>query len=525
MAPGGLTLVSPVAGDACPWLPSASVGASWPLILSGSPRSIAIGTTGLALYCLTLAPTVLWGDDAELQRIVVTGEPRVVGQSGGASHLLWLGIARAFVASTGWLPLDLAGRTTLVSALGAALALGAVYRAACQLAAPVVRHPWAAGVATAVALGVSHTFWLLAVRPAVYTLQTALLALAIWGALRWRQKGEVAALGVCAVAAGGALANHLMIVASLPGLAALVVGLPRERRRALAVPVGVVGLLGALLLGAVTLSGAQLGDLLGAVVRFRPGMPGVRTALMAPAFLAYQFPLSLPLAVVGGWRLWRAARGVFLGVVLLYVGNVALALILRVRDQFIFFLPSYVPVALLVGLGGAAILEQGWRRWAPGVVRTLVGGALAAPLVLYPLAALVGGAVAQRAAPARRLPGRDPVVFYLLPGKGGYVGARAYGEGALGAVAPGAVILGDWLPYQTLRYLQAVEGRRPDVLLAQVNAGAGTQLRFLLQQEGRPLYLADSAPAPYYEMEEIRRCFEVRPAGTVFRLVPRGGCG
>jgi hypothetical protein len=115
------------------------------------------------------------------------------------------------------------------------------------------------------------------------------------------------------------------------------------------------------------------------------------------------------------------------------------------------------------------------------------------------------------------------VAYYLLPAKGGYTGARAYGEQALSALAPGAAVVADWLPYQTLRYLQQVEGRRPDVLLSNINAGTGQQMTFLREHAGkRPLYLADRAPAPYYDLEEIERCFALQEAGPLYRLAPKG---
>src|SRR3954454_5347871 len=102
--------------------------------------ALAAMAAGVALYVATMAPTVLWGDDAELQRIVVTGEPRVIGQSSGASHLLWLVLASAVVRSTSWLPLDPAGRTTLLTALFGAVALGFVALAGCALASSVARR-------------------------------------------------------------------------------------------------------------------------------------------------------------------------------------------------------------------------------------------------------------------------------------------------------------------------------------------------------------------------------------------------
>ena len=481
---------------------------------------------GLALYCATVAPTVLWGDDAELQRIVVTGEQRTLGQSGAASHLLWLWVTRAFVSLTGWLPLDAAGRTNLVSALAAALALPFVYGAAAEVARSVGRSERVAGVAAAAAFGLSHTFWLLAVRPDVYTLQTALLAGAAWALLRWRRAGGWWLLAVAACCVAAALLNHVMILASGLGLAAIALSAGATRRRTLLLPAVGAAALGLVVLAFAATRGVPVLSLVQAALSYRPQQPSPRDTALLGGYLLYQFPLSLPLALAGAVTLWRRDRGLAAVLTLLYGGNVLLMLFrhhpaMYVRDQYIFFLPSYLPVALAVGLGAAVAASR--------VRPALLGLLLAAPLVVYPVASLTAGALATRLAPARQLPGRDPVAYYLLPPKPGYEGARRFAREAFAALESDAVVVSDWLPYQTLLYVQQVEGVRPDVRLEMINAGNDAQLGFLLSEVQRrsappPLYLADNSPAPYYEMGLIERCFTVTPQGPIFRLSYRGGC-
>ena len=478
------------------------------------------------LYCGTVAPTVLWGDDAELQRIVLTGEQRMLGQSGAASHLLWLAVTRAFVFWTGWLPLDAAGRTNLVSALAGALALPFVYGAAAEVARAVGRSVLVAGVAAAGAFALSHTFWLLAVRPDVYTLQTALLACATWALLRWRRAGGVGLLAIASLAATAALLNHVMILASGLGLAAIALSATSGRRRGLLLSALAAGTIGLVVLALAALRGVPLLSLVQAALSYRPQLPSPRDVVLLGGYLVYQFPLSLPLALVGVVALWRRERALTLALMLLYGANVLLMLFrhhpaMEVRDQYIFFLPSYVPVAILIGLGAAAATMR--------VKPALLGALVAAPLVVYPVASATAGAIATRLAPARQLPGRDPVGYYLLPPKMGYDGARRFADAAFAALEPGAVVVSDWLPYQTLLYVQQVEGTRPDVQLEMINAGNDAQLSFLLTQVQRrsvppPLYLADNSPPPYYELEQIGRCFTVTPEGPVFRLTYRGGC-
>ena len=213
---------------------------------------------GLALYCATVAPTVLWGDDAELQRIVLTGEQRTLGQSGAASHLLWLTVTRAFVAATGWVPLDAAGRTNLVSALAGAFALPLIYGAAAEVARAAGRNATVSGLAAAGGFGLSHTFWLLAVRPAVYTLQTALLTCAVWALLRWRRTGGWWLLALAALAVAAALLNHVMILASGLGLAAIALSAQAARRRTLLRPAVGAALVAAVLLALAAARGVPV---------------------------------------------------------------------------------------------------------------------------------------------------------------------------------------------------------------------------------------------------------------------------
>ena len=536
---------------------------------SGGQWPLAVMLLALVLYSTTLAPTVLWGDDAELQRIVVTGEQRTIGQSSPASHLLWLTLASWFVRVS-MVPDDIAGRVNFVSALCAAMTVLFVYLAVAEIARQTssrqrqsstqadalarIRPTWpaVAGIAAAAALALSHTFWLLAVRPNVYTLQTALIAAALWIVLRWRAPPHRPWLPVAAAGLLGlALFNHALVLASVPGFVWLVLVVPRSARRQLVVAVLLTAALVLVALAGAALRGLPVMDLLGAMANYRAQIPLLRDALLLPVYLAYQFPLSLPLALIGAGWLWHRDRAVLIGLLGLYLGNALLMLTrhhpgMYVRDQFLFYLASYLPVALLIGIGAAVIAAMATSRQAktaqshvghqaarsrPGTwqqrpwrIAAALGVAalIAAPVVIYPLVARFAGEVSLRLAPARHLPGRDPVSFYLLPWKTGYHGAREFGRVALTGLPRDAVVVADWLPFHTLRYLQVIDGLRTDVTIAQLNAGEGVQLRYLLDQErGRPLYLADDSPFPYYERAAIERCFRIEPDGVLYRLERR----
>ena len=67
---------------------------------------------------------------------------------------------------------------------------------------------------------------------------------------------------------------------------------------------------------------------------------------------------------------------------------------------------------------------------------------------------------------ARSLPYRDNQTYFLNPNKHGEDGARRFATEAFQVARPSAVIFADYTPYSVLRYVQLVEGVRPDVLSA-----------------------------------------------------------
>lgn len=143
-------------------------------LLTLALHSLAISGGVLLLYLATLAPTVLWGDDAEFQRLAFTGR---VG-AGVRSYPLWVAVAHSL---SRWLPAEAAWSANLVSALCAALVVGVLFVLVSGLT-----HSRPAGWVAGLALAFSHTFWLHAVRAEVYTLfllgYVLVLAL-LWG---WR---------------------------------------------------------------------------------------------------------------------------------------------------------------------------------------------------------------------------------------------------------------------------------------------------------------------------------------------------
>ena len=171
---------------------------------------------GLCLYAATLAPTVLWGDDATLQLAAVDGQLR----ASAGSHPAWVALAHLLSA----LPIrELAYRVNLLSALAGAATLGLFYLI---LRAVPVSRP--AGILATLAFAVSHTFWAHAVRAEVYTLTLATMGLMVVAGLYWQRTGQDRYLALEGAAIGLALTTHVLALLYLPALAWLLIARRRQ---------------------------------------------------------------------------------------------------------------------------------------------------------------------------------------------------------------------------------------------------------------------------------------------------------
>jgi len=483
----------------------------------------------LAFYLATLAPTVLWGDDAFYQRSAVAG----ILPADGGGHWLWLQMARQFVR----LPVgDAAYRVNLLSAAAASAALAVLYLA---IRCAGISRPGAS--IAALALAVSHTFWTHAVRAEVYTLFTFWMAVQLTLWFRWHRRRDWP-IHLAAFLFGATLLSHQMAALLAPAMLHLVW---RRRAwqsgRAWAATVGLLaaGLVPFLLVVHeqvhadsladsvrlyLTHSGRDFGH---AMFDFEVSRLG-RDAATWLGFLALQFVgPALLLGVVGARRAlppvararagspatdlisgasrdsWTDSperRDVWGTVAVLYVTAALFAAGYRVNDQFAFFLPSYVAFAFFIGAGWDVASTKIPAARLPMVACTAMIAVATIPPLAYRGAAEVFVRMDLNPLAIRDLPGREPNRYFLWPSKRGYGGAEAYGRATLESLPPGAVLIADHTPFETLMYLQAVAGMRPDVRIVKVEAG--DKLAPVMRAfEGRaPVFLADDDPR-YYNLE------------------------
>jgi hypothetical protein len=468
-----------------------------------APKVVVAATlllVGVALlFSYTLAPGLLWGDDAMFQMSLATGAL--------TSHPVWGILGRLWAAFPYG---DVAFRANLASASYAVAASGFLFFIVFSLT-----DQWQSSLLAGLALSLSHAFWLHAVRAEVYSLHVFLFLTGLWALLQWRQRpGSWGWLVLAALVWLVGIANHLLMALVLPGGLWLVVHtFPASpgRRTWLRIAVGIV--VAALLLYLAFPS--VLSEVLPRSVRYVLSafrMTPRRLATDA-VLLVYQFPFTGLLIPAGMIFLWRHQKPVAIGLALMALPTALFAAAFDVPDSYVYFLPVYALLALLAGLGGRSIASHPAQdQIALGVVLVVLQIALyrATPLILDRFAPTLLG--------ARDLPGRPANEFFLWPPKRGHDGARRFAEDTLRDLPAQAIIAADWTLFTPLMYLQTVEGWRPDVRILEMSSAAIPIL--LDHRQDRPLYLADDY-APYYALDEFLPYFELKPSGSVFQLIPR----
>jgi hypothetical protein len=459
------------------------------------------------LYLATLAPTVLWGDEAKFQRMAYARELN----NNVFDHPIWVASAHLFAQ----LPVgDAAFRANLAASVWAALTVALLFALLLRL----THSPWAATTGAGTLL-VSHTFWSYGVRAEVYTLNLALLMICLY-ALSSPAPGWGAML-IAGVAAGVAVDNHVMMWLAVPGLAALAIWSSVRARmlpRLTPMLVGFSVTAGLYLL----LFPAESGRL-DTVNWLRTWTIYPADLARSSAYLCLQFPgPALVLATLGLVRVRTHPEIVIsTAIITALIGLVVITH--RVPDQAVFWLPVYLMVALWVGLGAHAVLAR-WEASGGRLRERLTGLALTGTLVTIPVVTYASGVgllpalgVDGNTLGIRDIPGRPALSYFLWPPKNGYLGARDFALAALNGLAPGATIIADYTVAEPMRYLQAVDGVRLDVHVAVV--GAGQQVEYALAEARRTtVYLA--LTEPYYDIEGLRDHFDIIPTDGAFRLDP-----
>jgi hypothetical protein len=430
-------------------------------------------TAALVLYTTTLARGMLQGDALDFQLAMITlGVPHPTG------YPLFTLLGWLWVHLFPWG--DLLTRASLLSAIFGALTVAMVYRLALHLTG---RH--LAALAGAIALALSYVFWTQTAIVEAYTLNAFFLTQVFYWLWQWEahQDGPCSHryLLLAASVYGFSLAHHRLMLVILPAILVYVwqvnSDVLRDRRSllrlALLVGAGLLFYLyipwralpqGATVKDVVwkTILGAEYSIFLG----WRADWLQVLWHIPRQQFGL----LGLVLAAVGaGAQVAHQAsrrRGVFL--LLAYACTVLFCFVYWVPDPEVFLTPCFVIIALWIS--ASVITVAGWvgPRLRPVVE---ISAVLAALLLLTNLPRVRAYAVA---APGNMRGRAEQILSMPLESQ--------------------AIIQADWETATALRYLQAVQGVRPDLVIERLQLGLQSEYERLLSQldSGRVVFFPDA---------------------------------
>ena len=431
----------------------------------------AVFVAALCTYVLTVAPSVLSSDSAEFQFVAhVWGVPHPTG------YPTYVYLSKLFTL----LPFgELAWRVNLLSVVFGAFSAWVLFRLALLLGA---REPPAAAGALCLAFG--RTFWSQGVVAEVHTLNTFLLGLLLFLALRLGRRYSPRDLWAWTGVAALAMGNHASTTILLPILAWIFLrrDTVRAHWRELVAAFFVLLALVLVLYAYVPLRALPRrsvtdlfawdvvagvwdymsgGQFQGRMLAYGPGDQPTRLAYGLRQLGFEAGWVGLPLALIGIPSL-KSARERY-SILAMGLVIAVYAMNYDVRDSDVFFVPAHFVVALFASLGLDRLWQRGRdasraQRWALGLA-----------LVLLPLGLLL----ANHAANDRSADFED----------------GRWGRATLALLEPEARIFLPWERRCTLVYLQVAEGLRPDV---QVHGIAGYRGRLAELARSGPVYRLDA---------------------------------
>lgn len=441
--------------------------------------ALCIAGIAFALYARTLYPGLLPGDSGEFQTLAA-----LLAHTHPTGYDVYLVLAKIFTL----IPVqDIAYRVNLFSACMAGLTVGGVYLAGTLLSG----RRWG-GLVGAAALAFSATFWSQAVIAEVYTAGAFFITMLLLCIFLWDQSKRGLYLGVAAALGVLSLGVHLGVVLAAPAVVVYLL-LSWKDWRLFWKPVLTGILTGAVLFaGIFMLVDRNTGPESYFNTTVRPGLslwkmtpadvdtPWERLAwqYQVPQFRQFMFQdvktvmprqaqlywealpdefalLAIGLAILGIaatlFRRWRIG----LLLVLTLAGQYIYTFNYPIWDFYVFYIPSYVLIAVCVAAGAGFLLSllDFLPKRASAILQPTAGLALIA-LSLWPF-------LPARAEMVRA--GKPDFPYEQYPVNWTDEGYHVYISKIVAALDENAIVFTDWGKLFPLYYAAQIEQGRPDL--------------------------------------------------------------
>lgn len=483
-------------------------------------------------YVLTAQQGISWQDSGMFQWRILNGD--YIGKLGLAlAHPLYIALGQLFVL----LPAgSFAAKLNCASGVGMAIALANI----AIIATWCTGQRWI-GFATAAILSVMHTVWWLATITEVYTWHVALFTGELMLLINVIKKPRWQTAAFLFFINGLNLSIHNLALLPLPVYVFVVILLLAKKRlpgMTVFISGAAYGLGASLFIILIINQAVQTGNITRALQSALFGSsyaPAVLNTKMSwdylkinTALISLNFLNPIVLFAILGWRHMKRQVGGFIAGVLVAITILEFVFVIRypVPDQFTFFLPSLVMIALASSIGMSVLVNRS-RAWQRTVMSGCICSILLPPLLYagIPLIIQLMGINLHR---PRELPFRDEVRYWAIPWKHNEHSAEIFAKAALVEASPAGTIACDSTAYYPLKLVQVLEKLSPGVSIC--HAGVIKHLyeqdsqRTLKSLQNQPLFII-SPVLNFLPSESLKNVTVQRGEGQVLYKVERRGTG
>jgi hypothetical protein len=489
---------------------------------------VVVLSAALVLYVASCAPGPLWQDSGMFQYRIWHND--IEGNLGLAlSHPLYhiIGIAVKYIPFG-----EFAYRVNLISAVAGAFTVANLF---------LLLRLWLGkntpAVLAAITLALSWTIWQFSAIAEVYTLYTALFFAELIMLFKYVKTKRVGFLYLLALINGLAVADHMWGIipfACYAVFAAVLLFRKQVRLRDLAVCFGLWIIGAAPYEYLIVKNIVQTGDFTAALASafFGKGWSGavLNTRLSARLvgenliFMVYNFSTFNVLFFLAGLyglkkvSPSRSFTNIILGLLVLFF---VFAFRYTVPDRYVFFMPFYCLVSILIGIGFNSLVVQPNRRTLCLIVFILT----LLPIPIYIIAPAIAQKVQVKLSTTRNIPYRNEYTWFLRPWKIGYHGPDRFADEVFNTAEQNSVIYADSTTVPPLLYLQQVKKRRRDAKIISGIAGSEDSPEFnemtitkLLAE--RAVYIV--CPVEGYCPDFLLKRYDFVQAGVIWRVVEKG---
>jgi hypothetical protein len=457
----------------------------------------ATALLSLALYVRTLVPDLLPGDSGEFQTMAI-----LLGHTHPTGYPVYLALAKLLTL----LPIgEIAWRVNLFSALMAALTVVGVYAAGRSLTG----HR-AVAAASALALSVSPTFWSQAILAEVYTPGAAFLIWILVALLQWDATNRPYDLFVAGLLGGLSLGVHMSVALLVPAVLVFVAATLVAKQAVVSIPRSLASALGG------ALAGLTLMFLIFLLLDWNSPAASYFRSVVGPSRSAWglsakqidgpfdrlffgwsarqfrSFMFADPMAVMPdlAGRYWENLPSELAWPLIVVAGIGAVGLLVRrpraaalllvalttqwlctfnydIWDLYVFFIPSYVLLAVLAAAGLGVVVDVVVRltsrwgdscAWVDMALGLLVLIVAVWPTFLPRLDAVRQGSVAFT---------WDDFEEYPVPPNGSSADVQALLRLSLADVPENAIVFLDWDMLYPSYYVAHIELGRTDLMFVE----------------------------------------------------------